>query len=254
MNVIWSIAKNTYKEIIRDKLLYGILVVGLLVTASSFFLASISFEQNARVTQDIGLAAIHVFAFFITVFVATNSINKDDERRALYLIFSKPISRGQYLVGKYLGFVLLLLTTLGILGGFFLIGAFATERDIVLGAVMNLGYSFLEISLLTSIAVLFATFTAPLNASLYTVALFVIGHSLVIMRDFVTRLDSAFLHGVMNVCYYLLPNLDKFDQRAAILYGIHIPPLTVLWSLAYWAIYTGLVLFVAVQVMRTREV
>jgi Cu-processing system permease protein len=254
MSVIWSIAKNTYKEIIRDKVLYGILVIGLLVTASSFFLSSISFDQTARVIQDIGLAAIHLFALVICVFVATNSLHHDEERRALYLIFSKPISRGQYLLGKFLGFTLLLVTTLAILGGFFLLGAFSTERDIVLGALMNLGYSFLEISLLTAIAVLFATFTAPLNASLYTIALFIIGHSLGLMRTFAQNLGNPLVHGIVNICYYLLPNLDKFDVRRAILYGIHIPPVQVFWSLVYWAFYGGIVLFLAIRVLRNREV
>ena len=254
MNVIWSIAKNTYREIVRDKLLYGILVIGLLVTGSSFFLATISFDQNARVTQDIGLAAIHLFALCICVFVATNSLAHDEDRRALYLLFSKPISRGQYILGKYLGFILLLLTTLAILGGFFLIGAFATERGIMLGSVMDLAYSFLEISLLLAIGVMFATFTAPLNASLYTIALFVIGHSLDMMRNSVAVASSAVLHALISACYYLLPNLAKFDRRADILYGIHIPPISVLWTLVYWAVYNGLVLLVAVRVMRSREV
>jgi Cu-processing system permease protein len=255
LRIVWVIAKNVYREAIRDRLLYGILIVALLVTGASFFLATISFEQNSRILQNVGLASIHIFALFITVFVATNSVTKDFERRTLYLLFPKPISRSQYILGKYVGMLLLLVTTLAVLGGLFSVGAFLTDRGILLGTLMNIGYSFLEISLLTAFAILFATFTAPLNAALYTIALFIIGHSLSTMRDFVSRLENAaVLQKMISACYYVLPNLDKFDKRQAILYGLHIGASQVLWSIIYWAIYTGIILYLAVLVMRKQEV
>ena len=250
----WSIAKNTYKEIIRDKILYGVLIVALLVTASSFFLATISLDQDARVLQDFGLASIHLFTLFICIFVATNSLNKDVERRALYLLFSKPISRSQYVLGKYLGFILLLVTTLLILGGLFSLGTFFTDRTIIRGEIITLLYSFLEISFLTAWAVLFASFTAPLNAALYSIALFIVGHSLVTLKQYVDKVGSHLLQNVMHFFYYVLPNLEKFDVRQAVLYAIHIPLATIIWTLFYWLVYTALILFLSVQVTKQREV
>lgn len=254
MHTIWVIAKNTFKESIRERLLYGVLIIALLVTAASFFLATISFDQNGRVLQDVGLASIHLFALFICVFVATNSLHKDYERRALYLLFPKPISRGQYIVGKYLGFILLLFTTLLILGGLYSIGTAFTDPSLLLGTVINLCFSFMEISLLTAVAILFACFTAALNASLYTLALFVIGHSLGTLNDYVAKLSAPFLHGVVTVAYYLLPNLEKFDVRQAVLYGIPLPAGQVSWSIVYWIIYTALVLALAISVIKKQEV
>ncbi|HSI20554.1 MAG TPA: ABC transporter permease subunit [Verrucomicrobiae bacterium] len=249
---IWVIAKNTYRELIRERLLYGVFLIAALVTALSFFLSTVSLGQNARILHNIGLATIHLFTLFILIFVTTNSITKDLDKRTVYFLFPKPITRGQYVLGKYVGLIFLLLTTLVILGGLFLMGVFFTEKSLVLPAVTNLAFSFLEISLLIALAQLFASFTAPLNASLYSIALYIIGHSLTLLRDFLAEQGSA-LVSVINACYYILPNLEKFDIRAATLYGIPLGSSQVMWTIGYWAVYTGLALFLTTQVIRKRE-
>ena len=119
---------------------------------------------------------------------------------------------------------------------------------------ISLGYSFLEISLLIALAILFVSFTAPLNATLYTIAIFIIGHSLLTLKEYMSKLDNQFVSKLVDVCYYILPNLEKFDVRRSLLYGIKIPAASIAWSLVYWLVYTGLALFLAVQVMKKREV
>lgn len=250
----WVIAKNTYKEIIRDKLLYGIFFIAVLVTTSSFFLATISLEQNARVLENIGLEAINLFTLFICVFVATNSMYKDIDRRAFYLLFSKPINRGQYILGKFGGSMLLLATSLLILTGLFSLGSWFIDKSVVTAALINLGYAFMEIGLISALAIMFSCFTAPLNAALYSLAIYIIGHSLDLLRKFVESMDSRILHGVVNFFYYLLPNLEKFNVRGSVLYGIAIPPAHILWSIVYFLVYTSAVLALAVTIINKREV
>jgi ABC-type transport system involved in multi-copper enzyme maturation permease subunit len=251
---VWVIAFNTFREIIRDRLLYGVLVVALLVTAASFFLSTVSLGEDDKVLFNTGLSAIHFFAFFITVFVITNSLHHDAEKRALYLLFSKPISRAQYVLGKYVGGLLLLATTLLILGGLYTAGASFLYHGIAQDAVVSLLFSFAEISLLCALAVLFASFAAPLNASLYTIGLYIIGHSLETMRKYVETLNAKYLSAAVDTCYYLLPNLEKFNVRPALLYDLGIPAAQFGWVLLYWLLFTGLALGLAVAVMRGQEV
>ena len=251
---ILTVGQITYKEIIRERLLLGILLVAVLLTSASFFMATISLDQDARVLQDTGTAAIHLFAFFITVFVATNSMSKDLDRRALYLLLPKPISRGQYILGKYAGLLALLSTTLLILGGLFVLGLYFLNRGLIPGTLIDLAYSFLEIGLMLSFAILFATFTAPLNAALYTTALFIIGHSLATIREYAVRQGVVAVQHLISVSYYLLPNLDKFDVRRAVLYGLYPTHQSVAWSILYGVIYTSLVLWLSILVIRRREV
>lgn len=251
---VWVIAKSNFKENIRDRLLYGILIVALLVTGSSFFLSTISLEQNARVLQNVGITAIQAFALLITIFVATTSMARDQERRTLYLILSKPVSRAHYVLGKFLGMVLLLLATLLVLGGLYALGLFFMSREVLHPLLLNLSYSLLEISLLTSLAILFATFTAPLNATLYTIAFYIIGHSLTLLRDFASKQDNGLLKGIMNAVYYLFPNLEKFDVHRPLLYNLDLPPFHFAYSFLYWLLLTGIFLYLATLVMKKREV
>jgi len=253
MKIIWSIASATYREIIRERLLYGIFLIAALITGASFFLSTISFDQNVRVLQDIGLASIHVLTLFITVFVATNSLSRDVDRRALYFLFPKPVSRMHYVLGKYVGFILFMITTLVILGGLFSVGLAVIDTHVLLAAGINIMYSFLEISLLLALATLFASFTAPLNASLYTLAIYFVGHSQSSLRTFVAQLNNGFLNAVIKTVYYVLPNLEKFDVRKATLYQVPIPHSQVFWTLIYWALYLAIALYLAVLVTKKRE-
>lgn len=255
LSAAWTIAASSYREAVRDRLLYGVLLIAALLTGASFFAGSISLDQASRVTQDIGVAAIHLSALLICVFSATLSISRDFERRTLYLLFSKPISRAAYVLGRYLGVVLLLLTSLAVLGGLFLLGLAATDRGLIAGTLLDLAYSFLEISLISGFAVLFATFTAPLNASLYSLAIFLIGHSLGTVRSFLAAKGAApFVVKLIGFCYYVFPNLEKFNVRRSVLYGLYPPAGSVAWTLLYWGLYLALVLYLAVRVMRSQEV
>jgi len=251
---VWLIAQNSYREFMRDKILYGILLIGALITASSFFLATVSLDQDTRIIQNIGLAAIHLCATVIAIFITTTSVAREIEGRALYILFPKPISRSQYVLGKYLGVLLLVLTTLALLGGFFTLALVFRDRSLLLNTLLSLIASFFEISLLVALAELFACFTAPLNATLYTAALFIIGHSLTLMRQYAARVSGPLVQHLLGLAYYLLPNLDKFAVRQPLLYGLAIPPAAIAFSLLYWLIYTGLVLYLAIQVMQRREV
>jgi Cu-processing system permease protein len=254
LSPIWTIAKNTYRELIRERLLYGVFLAAALATAFSFFLSTVSLGQNARILQNLGLAIIHLFVLFILVFVTTNSVAKDLDRKTVYFLFPKPISRGQYVLGKYAGLLLLLVTTLAILGGVFIIGVIALkEISLVSAALINLGYSFIELSLLIALAQLFASFTAPLNASLYTLALYIIGHSFTSLREFVADAGNAAVLKLIELCYYVLPNLEKFDVRSATLYNLNLPTSQVVWSLFYGAIYIAFILFLTTLVTRKRE-
>ncbi|CAN5177118.1 ABC-2 transporter permease [soil metagenome] len=250
---IGVIAKNTYREVIRERLLYGVWLAAALLTGASFFLATISLDQNTRVLQNTGLASIHILTVFIAVFVATNSMAHDVERRALYFLFPKPVSRPQYVVGKYVGFLMFLATTLIILGGLFSVGVAFLDSGVLVAALINICFSFLEVSLLLALATLFASFTAPLNASLYTLALFFIGHSQSSMKEYIGALGNSLLNGFVNVVYYILPNLEKFDVKKATLYNVAIPASQVGWSIFYWFIAVVVILFLATLIVRKQE-
>jgi ABC-type transport system involved in multi-copper enzyme maturation permease subunit len=252
---IRTIGVATFLEQLRNRLLLAVLVLGALGTATSFFLASISFDQTARVVQNLGLAAIQLTAVLVCVVATTTSINHDAERRVWYLLFSKPVSRAQYVLGKYLGMVLLLLTVLLTLGAVFSIGILFVDKSLLGTTWVTLFFSLLETSLIIAIATLFGCFTAPLNGAFYTFALTIVGRSSAGVRDYLSGVEGADVaRRLSDVVYYVLPNLAKFDVRRSLLYGIEITPTQVATSVLYWAAYVALALWLAIVVMRKQEV
>src|SRR5213595_146336 len=115
MRVI-SIARNAFREAVRDRVLYNLVLFVLLLTAGAIFLGELSAGQDAKIIADLGLSAMMLFGVFIAIFVGVGLVYKEIERRTVYSIFAKPVSRGEFLLGKYLGLCLTLLVNVAVMG------------------------------------------------------------------------------------------------------------------------------------------
>src|SRR5437016_8535334 len=111
-----AIARNAFREAVRDRVLYNLVVFALLLIAGAIFLGELSAGQEAKITADLGLSAMLLFGVFIAIFVGVGLVYKEIERRTLYAILAKPIGQGQFLLGKYLGLCLTLLVNVLIMG------------------------------------------------------------------------------------------------------------------------------------------
>src|ERR1043165_5500884 len=106
---ILTIARNAFREAVRDRVLYNLVLFVLLITGSAVFLGELTAGQEARTTVNLGLGAMLVFGAFISIFVGVSLVSKEIEKRTVYAIFAKPVSRAEFVVGKYLGLCLTLL-------------------------------------------------------------------------------------------------------------------------------------------------
>ena len=113
---ILTIARNTFREAVRDRVLYNLVLFVLLITASAIFLGELTAGQEARTIVDFGLGAMLVFGAFISIFVGVSLVSKEIERRTVFAIFSKPVSRSEFIIGKYLGLCLTLLVNVLMMG------------------------------------------------------------------------------------------------------------------------------------------
>src|SRR6266704_6722074 len=112
---ILAIARNAFREAVRDRVLYNLVVFVLLLIGGAIFLGELSAGQEAKIIVDLGLSAILLFGVFIAIFVGVGLVSKEIERRTLYAILSKPIGRGEFLLGKYLGLCLTLLVNVAVM-------------------------------------------------------------------------------------------------------------------------------------------
>ena len=103
---IYAIALNTFREAVRDRVLYGVLGLATGVLAFTLALAELSLDQQDRVITDLGMASISIFSVVVAIFLGSSLLYKEIERKTLYVILPKPIRRHEFLLGKYFGIVL----------------------------------------------------------------------------------------------------------------------------------------------------
>ena len=238
----------------RDRVLYNLIVFVLLITASAIFLGELTAGQEGRTIVNLGLSAILLFGAFISIFVGVGLVSKEIEKRTLYAVFSKPVARTEFLIGKYLGLCLTLLVNVLIMGvGVSLALMFVGSTDLagsIWGAVLLI---FLELCILTSVAILFSSFSSPALSALLTFLVFLIGHFSASLRDFADTLGSVFAKYFFSFVYYLLPNLSHFSFITNAAHG-DIPPGSMIGGgILYALVYSAITLAITIVVFSRRN-
>src|SRR6266568_528866 len=175
----FAIARNAFREAVRDRVLYNLVLFVLLLTAGAIFLGELSAGQEVKIIIDLGLSAMLLFGAFIAIFVGVGLVYKETERRTLYAILSKPIGRGQFLLGKYLGLCLTLLINVVIMGIGVSLALLYVKRGwdpLVIHIWPAILLIYVELTIVTAVAMLFSSFSSPALSALLSFFVFVIGH------------------------------------------------------------------------------
>lgn len=252
MHAIIVIAKNTFKETMRDRILYVILSFALLFIIFTIFLGSISLGEDIRIIKSLGLAGIYLFGMIITIFLGASLLYKEMQQRTLYFVLSKPVSRTEIIVGKFFGLfssvafstLLMTLVYLGVMG--FHIRTFDTS------SLLAIFLQILEMGIFVALVICFSTFSAPLASTMYAVMTLYIGHSLNLLFE-ATRKSSWLIAHIIQFLYYIFPNLEKFNIRDHVIYQTPVPFLSVIITVSYALLYIFFLLYLAVLLFRRRE-
>ena len=253
MRVIYAIAINTFREAVRDKILYAMLAFALVMLGGSLLVAELTIGEYTKIIKDLGLALISIFGLMIAVFVGIGLVYKEIQRKTIYTIASKPVPRWQFLLGKYSGLVLTLAAEVAIMGlGFALILELsgATERIVLVPAVW---LTFVELMVVTAIAVLFSCFSTPTLSALFTIGLTVIGRLTAPLLEVVQAGDNESLQQFARLLYRLLPDLQTFNMRADAAYGRPVDWEWVAYSTGYGFVWTALLLVLASAIFQYRD-
>ncbi|OGP34143.1 MAG: hypothetical protein A2X88_07160 [Deltaproteobacteria bacterium GWC2_65_14] len=250
---ILSVAVNTFRETIRNKILYAILAFALLVIALSWFLADLSVGNLARIIANVGLACIHLFGVIMAVFLGITLVSQEVERKTVYLILSRPVARWEFVVGKAAGLCgTLFLTTLVMAVPLFLVHAGygqAPETGIL---VASAGI-YMELVLLTCLASLFSSFTTPVLSAIFTLSMFLIGHVSKDLLVFGSRAASGTARAVSGALFYMLPNLENFNWKNEVVYGGASSPALILLASGYLLAYCAAVLLLACLIFSRKD-
>jgi ABC-type transport system involved in multi-copper enzyme maturation permease subunit len=244
-NRIFSIAANTFRETIRNKILYAILAFALFVIGLSYFLADLSVGELTRIIVDVGLACIHIFGVIMSVFIGITLVSHEVERKTVYLILSRPVPRWEFVIGKAMGLGgTLALVTFVMAGTLFLVHAGyggVSEPGIFLASAGI----YMELVLLVCIASLFSTFTTPVLSAIFTLSMFFIGHISNGLLVFGGRSPSGTVRFAARLLFYLLPNLENFNWKNEIVHGAGPSLSSIAYPAGYLLTYGAAVLVVA---------
>ena len=250
---IYAIAVNTVREAIRNRVLYTLLFFALALIGTGVLLASLSYVERERILQDVGFAAMRVFAVAIAIFVGIHLVHREVDRRTIFTILSKPIARSEFLVGKYAGLVLTLWLQIAVMAlGF---GAISQLSGAPLTSVHAAAVVLVaaEVAVVVAVALLFSAFTTPMLASLFTAGLWMIGQLSRDLRALGAQAESETIRRATEVLYRALPDFQAFDLTAHAARGLVIASSDVLLPLAYATGYATLVLVAATWIFERRD-
>jgi ABC-type transport system involved in multi-copper enzyme maturation permease subunit len=253
MSAVRTIALNTFKEAVRDRVLYLLLFFAGTSIGLSRVLALLTVGDRVKIVKDVGLAAIAFFGALMAILIGTGLVAKEIEKRTIYTLLAKPIRRSEFLLGKFAGLVLVLLVMTGLMSLILLGLVFAHTLTFDLKLLAAVAFLFMELVLLTAVAILFSCFSTPILSSLYSLGFYLIGHFSWSLMTIIRKMRPGAGRTVVRVLYLLLPDLEVFNYKTEVVHGLPIPAAALLTGPAYAVVYTAVVLSVAVLVFRRRD-
>jgi ABC-type transport system involved in multi-copper enzyme maturation permease subunit len=266
VRVTAAIALSVFRESVRDKVLYNLVFFAILLMASSYLIGQLTAGQDLKIIKDLGLSATSLFGLFIAVFIGIGLVSKEVERRSIYSLLAKPITRTQLVLGKYCGLSLTLAVNVAVMAlalyavlAYMAWGVPEPVRSVwdapaldpaLLKAVFLI---FLELMLVTALALFFSTFSSPMLSAALTFGLYIVGHFSGDLRNFQQVVDSPAAAGFARGLYWVLPNLSQFDVKSDVVHGVHVPLGYLAMTGVYAALYIALLLTIAAQVFSRRD-
>ena len=263
---IAAIALSVFRESVRDRVFYNLLLFAILLVGASVLVGQMTAGQDVKIIKDLGLAATSLFGLFIAVFVGINLVWKELERRSVYSLLAKPVRRTELVVGKYAGLALTLLVNVvvmavvlyGVLAWMWWSSppqlraaweAPATDPALLLAFLLI----YVQLLLVTAIALFFSTFSSPMLSAALTFGLYVIGHFNADLKHFESVVESAPVVWLTRALYYLLPNLAPFNVTAQVVHGQAVAPGFVAMTIGYAAVYVAFLLAAGAHIFARRD-
>lgn len=250
---IHALAANTFREAIRNKLLYVLLGFSVVMIAAGALLATLSYVEVDEILQDMGMAAIRLFGAGIAIFVGVGLIHGEVERRTIFTILSKPVTRGEFLVGKWAGLTFTVWLQLLSMTLAFGVVSLLSGADLTIRHGVAVGLLGLELMVLVAVATLFSSFTTPMLASFYTFGIWLIGH---LSRDLYLlgqQSDSDSVSRVASAIYAVLPDFEIFNKTLEAVHGLPIRGHEVGFAMLYAAGYASVTLILASSIFSRRD-
>jgi ABC-type transport system involved in multi-copper enzyme maturation permease subunit len=249
---IVAVAANTFRETVRERVLYNLVFFAVLMTLSGLLLGQLSIRQDEKIIKDIGLAAMDLFGTAIALFIGVGLVSKEIERRSLYPLLAKPLTRDELYLGKFLGLAVTLLVNTGVMAAGLYTTLVATGRGAGTSLLAGIYPIFLSLLLVVAIAMLFSTMTSIVLAAVSTLGVVIVGRFSDVIRNMKEVAPGA-PEWLVKGLYYVIPNFRAFDFKDRAAYGDPIPLAAIGEVTLYAVVYVGLLLVAGLVLFRRKD-
>jgi len=256
MKNVWTVAANTFREAVRDRVLYNLVFFALLMMGAAILVGQISIGIEESVIVSLGLTAISVIGLFIAVFIGVGLVSKEMDKRTLYALLAKPVERWEFLLGKFCGLVMTLTVNTAAMAVGLYLALWTVKHTLersdawILVAVYLI---LLKLALVVALALLFSCFTTPFLAILFTAGIYVAGVFAGALRTMQAVDISAGPMTLMKGISFLLPNFENFNVMGAVAHGRGVPGALVAQATLYAVCYGAVVLAGAAAIFSRRN-
>jgi Cu-processing system permease protein len=266
VNAARCVAVAVFRESVRDKVFYNLVLFAVLLVAASILMGQLTAGQDVKIIKDLGLAATSLFGLFIAIFVGINLVSKEVDRRSVYPLLAKPIRRAELIAGKYAGLLLTLLANMAVMAVALYVVLYFLSRNIppqiqnawdapaldpaLLKAIALI---YLNLAVVTAVALFFSTYSSPMLSAIFTLGIYVVGQFNADLRHFDRIVDSPVAIAIAKACYYVLPDFSRFDVKLAVVHGLPVSGAYMAATAAYAALYVGALLFGGVMIFSRRD-
>lgn len=247
------IALNTFRECLRDKILYNLLLFAILLMGGGVVLGDLTIMEHHKIVTDVGLAAINLAGVIIAIFVGIGLVSKEIEKRTVYTIMARPISRTQFVLGKYAGLIVTLFVNVSIMLAVFLFTLWMYQVPIHLAIFQAVSLIFVEVLIVTALALFFSTFSSATLSAIMTLGVFVIGHVTTDLKGIAEKSQDQALQIGITALYYAFPNFEMLNMKGQAALGIPISMTYYGLATIYGILFSSLLITGACFIFRHRD-
>jgi len=275
MSRILAVARNTFREAVRNKVMYSLMLFAMILIVSALALGELSVHEERRMIRDVGLFGIDAFSVLIAIFVGVNLLYKELSLKTVYTILPKPIARWEFVLGKWLGVMATLVVQIVVMGAVLALTLLVAGRDTGGGGPTDHGSDALQavdaalpkalwlflmnVTIVTSVAMFFSSFTSPFLSGLFTLGIFVVGRQVPDLQQLAGHLGGG-IGQLLGFTARVLPNLHLFTPSGTIVgaervsvHGQFVGPAYLGNVTVYALCYSALVLGLAVLIFRRKD-
>jgi ABC-type transport system involved in multi-copper enzyme maturation permease subunit len=260
------VAVAVFRESVRDKVFYNLVLFALLLIGGSIVIGQLTAGQDVKIIKDLGLAATSLFGVFIAVFVGISLVSKEVDRRSVYPLLAKPIRRGELILGKYAGLLLTLLVNTVVMTVALYAVLFFLARGVPASVqrawdapamdpalLKAIALIYVDVAVVTAVALFFSSYSSPMLSAIFTLGVYAAGQFGSELRHFDEIVNAPAAAAVAKVAYYVLPDFSKFDVKLAVVHGLPVTGAYMASAVLYALVYIAALLLGAAAIFSRRD-